>query len=179
MALEGKRALQLDLRNNASLTHLHKLQFDENYRQTLCCKLLFTGEKKKNSVRYRNSIWDNLAGCLGSLWCAQDSMTMTDNLGNNWARPFVYLHLPLHLCHVFHLGIDFALEKLKWFLTQKRSLLGFSWTCFSCSLPPLLLPSLPAVSLPSTWGVSVLSARCKMIKPVQFPKLNLSLISTS
>lgn len=42
-ALEGKRALQLDLKNNASLTNPHKLQFDENYRQTLCCELLFTG----------------------------------------------------------------------------------------------------------------------------------------
>lgn len=61
MALEGKRALQLDLSNNESFTNLHKLQFDENYSQTLCCKLLFMGEKKKthtqkNPVRYRNSI---------------------------------------------------------------------------------------------------------------------------
>lgn len=47
MALEGKGALQLDLSNIASLTNPHNLQFDENYSQTLCCKLLFTGEKKK------------------------------------------------------------------------------------------------------------------------------------
>lgn len=46
MALEGKGALQLDLRNNASLTDLQELQFDGNYLQTLCCELQFTGEKK-------------------------------------------------------------------------------------------------------------------------------------
>ena len=44
--LEGKGALQLDLRNNASLTDLRELQFDENYRQTLCCELPFTGGKR-------------------------------------------------------------------------------------------------------------------------------------
>lgn len=53
MALEGKRALQLDLSNNVSLTNLHRLQFDENYSQTLCCKLLFTGEKKKGGKTIR------------------------------------------------------------------------------------------------------------------------------
>lgn len=53
MALEGKRALQLDLSNNVSLTNLHRLQFDENYSQSLCCKLLFTGEKKKGGENYK------------------------------------------------------------------------------------------------------------------------------
>lgn len=114
-----------------------------------CC-LLEKRKRKKNPVTYRNSIWDHLAGCLESLWCVKKALTMTDNLGKIWTGPFVYLHLPLHLSHVFHLGVRFRLWKLKRFLTQERGLLGFSWTCFPLpptpyfSFPPFLSPSLPA-----------------------------------
>lgn len=106
-----------------------------------CCLL---EERKKNPVRYRNSMWDKLAGCLESLWCVKNSLTMTDHLGNIWAGPFVYLHLPLHLCHVFHLGVRFRLWKLKQFLTPER-FTWFSWTCFLC--PPTTHPSSTSLSL--------------------------------
>lgn len=125
-----------------------------------CCLLDKRKKKKNNSVRYRNSIWDNLAGCLGSLWCTQDSVTMTDNLGNNWARPFVYLHLPLHLCHVFHLGIRFRLGKVKMIFNSKKKFTGFFMNSFLV-FPPPTSPALPPSCLPS-FQLGRVSSECQM-----------------